>query len=82
MLKASEANRLSNERIDARMKGLLDEVEQAIREECAEGRKNLTWNACRVPEQTRYDLMEELRRFGYHVSKTPAGYSMIFIRWC
>lgn len=82
MLKAHEANRLANERIAAHMKGLLDEVEQAIREECAEGRKNLTWNACHVPEQTRYDLMEEVRRAGYHVSKTPAGRHLIFIRWC
>ena len=80
MLTASEANRLANERIDARMKELLDKVEQAIRAECAEGRKNLTIEAWHLHENTRIQLMYELRRFGYYATTAPSN--DVFIRWC
>lgn len=81
MLKAHEANRLSNERIAAQIAELLDEVEVAIRKECEQGKKNITFEV-QASDKMRYDLMDELRRFGYYVSKTPAGRHLIFIRWC
>ena len=80
MLKASEANRLANERIEARVKELLDEVEQLIRSRCEGGFKNATWEAQHVSERTRYSVAEELRRAGYYVQLAP--WSNVFIRWC
>ena len=79
MLTAYQANRLSNDRIEARVKDLLDEVEQLIRERCEDGYKCATWEAQHVSERTQRIVMEELWRNGYDADIAP--WQNVSIRW-
>ena len=78
MLNAHEANRLANERVEAQVKELLDELDAIVRHRCEEGAKNATWDCSSVSGRNRWSVKNELVDLGYDVEVEVGA---MFIRW-